>query len=78
MEPLVIEEDVDVRALIVANEKSEQEIVEQATAARGHSLASDKIVEETEEDMVEEMKEVVQSNKLTGRILKYFIKTLFK
>jgi len=72
MEPLVIEEDVDVRQLNVVEEEAavEVELVAPTTQPRSQSLIGDRIVEETEEDMVEEMKEIGQSNKLTGIIVK--------
>ncbi len=65
----MIEEDVDVRQLNVVEEKAAAVVVELVappTQPRGQSLIGDRIVEETEEDMVEEMKEIGQSNKLTG------------
>jgi len=72
MEPLVIEEDVDVRQLNVVEEEAavEVELVAPTTQPRSQNLIGDRIVEETEEDMVEEMKEIGQSNKLTGIIVK--------
>ncbi len=61
MEPLVIEEDVDVRQLNVVEEEAavEVELVAPTTQPRSQSLIGDRIVEETEEDMVEEMKEII-------------------